>query len=297
SPEDLSPREEETLTSLENLFYYPYQWVFRYKLRLRKSSILSVIGDNTLKGNLAHRFFENLLQQDFYDWDKKDIYQWIDRQAPKLLRREGAVLLMYGREPERYDFISKIKYAALSLLSAIKSNNWKVLATEMDIAGDFEDIRLKGKADLVLQRGNDFFIVDLKWRGATRRENMIKSGDDLQLITYCHLLDAPLENVHTAYFIIENGKFIARNNLAIEEATAVMPYDDHRDIHRQIFDRMKKTYLWRRQQLDNGLVEVRTTDTVQDLEEAYEGELMHLLELPDKEAAFDDYRVLIGLVD
>ncbi|MEL6846623.1 MAG: hypothetical protein AAFP02_25740, partial [Bacteroidota bacterium] len=38
--EQLAANEEETFTSLDALFYYPYQWAFRYKSKLRKSSIL-----------------------------------------------------------------------------------------------------------------------------------------------------------------------------------------------------------------------------------------------------------------
>lgn len=298
NPDDLAPREGETLTSLENLFYYPYQWVFRHKLRLRKSSILSVIADNTLKGNLAHRFFERLLEEDgIQKWGKEKIYNWIDEEAPKLLRREGAVLLMYGREPEKFDFINKVKYAALSLVTAIQKNGWTVAETEQDLSGDFLDLPVRGKADLVLKRGEESLIIDLKWRGATFREGMLKNEEDLQLVMYAQLLPNDNNNLHTAYFIIENGKLIARNNLALEEATAVQPNENHVEINEQILDRMKKTYLWRRAQLDNGKIEVRTTLTIPDLELAYEGELMHVLEMKNKEAFFDDYGVLIGLVD
>ncbi|MFT4664406.1 MAG: ATP-dependent helicase/nuclease subunit B [Gammaproteobacteria bacterium] len=297
-PEDLAPRESETLTSLENLFYYPYQWVFRHKLRLRKSSILSVIADNTLKGNLAHRLFEKLLEEDgIQKWGKEKIYNWIDIEAPKRLRQEGAVLLMYGREPEKFDFINKVKYAALSLVTAIQKNGWTVVETEQDLNGEFLDLPVRGKADLVLKRGEESLIIDLKWRGATFREGMLKNEEDLQLVMYAQLLPNDNNNLHTAYFIIENGKLIARNNLAMEEATAVQPNENHVEINEQILDRMKKTYRWRRAQLDKGQIEVRTTQTIPDLELAYEGELMHVLEMKNKEAFFDDYGVLIGLVD
>ena len=71
----MRPNETETFTSLDALFYYPYQWVFKYKIRLRKSSILSVVKDNTLMGNLSHRFFEMLLREDFLNWGKNEVHQ------------------------------------------------------------------------------------------------------------------------------------------------------------------------------------------------------------------------------
>ncbi|MEM1220872.1 MAG: hypothetical protein AAGH79_18270, partial [Bacteroidota bacterium] len=56
-PEKLTERAQETFTSLQSLFYYPYQWLFKHQLKLRPSSILSVVKDQTLMGNLAHRLF------------------------------------------------------------------------------------------------------------------------------------------------------------------------------------------------------------------------------------------------
>ncbi|MEL6926551.1 MAG: PD-(D/E)XK nuclease family protein, partial [Bacteroidota bacterium] len=213
--EQLAANEEETFTSLDALFYYPYQWAFRYKSKLRKSSILSVVNDVTLMGNLAHRFFELLLgEEQLLRFEKQQVEQWIDDHTYGLLSREGAVLLMYGREPERLAFINKVKYAAWSLVSSIRNNGWQIVGSELPLAGKFMDMPIKAKADLVLQRGREQAVIDLKWRGAKRRENVIKNEEDLQLVMYSKLLTEDHSWAHTAYFIIEQGKLIARNNLA-----------------------------------------------------------------------------------
>ena len=167
-------RENETFTSIDSLFYYPYQWVFRHKVRLLKSSILSVVSDNTLLGNLAHRFIELLLKEDIQLYTKEKVEEWIDKRAPRLFSREAATLLMYGREPERLAFLNTIKYAAWSLVSSIQQNSWKVKGTEVDLAGNFVGIPMKGKADLVLERGEELCVVDLKWRGGNYRKQVIK---------------------------------------------------------------------------------------------------------------------------
>jgi len=295
----LEQREAESLTSLETLFYYPYQWVFRHKIKLRTSSILSIVGDNTLMGNLAHKFFEKMLKEpDVNTWTKDQIFGWIDKESTKLLAREGVVLLQYGREPDRVAFLNKVKFAALSLITAIQKNKWTVQSTEANLNGDFLDIGVKGKADLVLERGNETAIVDFKWRGANWRTNLIKNEEDLQLIMYSRLLGEDADWSHTAYFIIENGKLIARNNQAFDEANEVVPDDSHTQIAQIIWEKMEKTYQWRRKQLDEGKIEVRTSATLHDLEEAYQDEnLLHLLEMKDSEAFFDDYRVLINLIE
>ena len=290
-------RNYETFTSLDSLFYYPYQWVFRHKIKLHKSSILSIVRDTTLMGNLSHRFFELLFQEDITGWNKRQVEQWIDSKANQLLAKEGAVLLMYGREPERISFLNKIKYSSWSLVSMIQKNGWKVHGTEMDLQGKFQQIVIKGKADLVLKRGDEMLVIDLKWRGAGYRKSSIKNKEDLQLVMYSKLLTSDQTWAHTAYFILESGKAIARNALAIKEVEAVDPDSDHIEINQQVFERMENTYRWRFAQLEKGQIEVRTEQTKIDLEDAYEGEMMDLLEMKDGGAMFDDYRTLIDVLE
>jgi PD-(D/E)XK nuclease superfamily protein len=296
----------ETLTSLETLFYYPYQWVFRHKIKLNKSSILSVVKDNTLKGNLAHRIFEKLMKEDIYGMEKASLEKWIDAETAKLLTKEGAVLLMYGREPERVAFVNKLKFAAWSLITHISDNGWRVKQTEMSLEGRFppaeEGTEVRGIADLVLVRGDEMAVVDLKWRGAAYRSSVIRNEEDLQLVLYARLLNPGGRWPHTAYFIIENGKLVARNNLAFRDATPIAPGDDSAATNQRILDRMEATWRWRMAQLAEGKIEIRCRQTIPDIEDAYandgQGALMlEILEMKGDDALFDDYRTLINLLD
>lgn len=296
---DLADRDYETFTSLESLFYYPYQWVFKYKLKLIKSSILSIVADTTLMGNLAHRFFELLFKEDIHEWNKQQVETWIDEKAPRLFAREGAVLLMYGREPERQAFLNRIKYAAWSLVSMIQSNGWTVVKTEMSLQGAYAGKELRAKADLVLEKEGNYAVVDLKWRGAAYRQRIIRNHEDLQLVMYSKLLINDQTWANTAYFIIENGKMIARNNNAFKEAISVLPDNDNMEINHLVWERMSKTYDWRHAQLKEGKVEIRTESTLLDLEDAYaeDGDMFNRLEMKDKNASFDDYQTLINLIE
>ncbi|MCC6461744.1 MAG: PD-(D/E)XK nuclease family protein, partial [Saprospiraceae bacterium] len=181
APEHLEPSEYETPTNLESLFYYPHRWFFRQKLRLFPASLLRVTRDHTLLGSLAHRFFELLLKEDnCLEWDKPTVHDWIDQRALGLLEREGATLMLYGREPERNQFLHRVKHAAWSLLSLLRQDGWAVWATEFPLEGNFAGLPVRGKADLVLRRGeSEWAIVDLKWSGARRRREMIRNGEDL----------------------------------------------------------------------------------------------------------------------
>jgi ATP-dependent helicase/nuclease subunit B len=293
----LNAREHETLTSLESMFYYPYQWVFRHKAKLSKSAILSIVKDNTLKGNIAHRFFELALKEpDFHEWTREDLDDWIYARSERLFQREAATLMMYGFEPERIQLINKIKFALWTLLNYIRRNNWKVHKTEMDLQGHFNETPVKGKADIVLLRGGEYCVLDLKWSGHSYRERLIKNGEDLQLVLYSRLLIEDDSWAHTAYFIIDNARLIARNTLAFNDIKPLLPDVDAFQMNQNIYEKMQKTFAWRIEQIKNGKVEIRTEKTVKELEEVYGEELLDVLEMRQEDAKFDDYRTLIGLV-
>lgn len=292
----LADSEYETLTNLESLFYYPHRWFFRQKLRLFPSSLLSVTGDTTLLGSLSHRFFEKLLKENPAGLDRRAVQDWVEAEATHLLPREGATLLLYGREPERNAFLHRVKNAAWSFVSLLRNNGWEVAHTELDLEGDFGNIPVRGKADVVLRRDDEFAIVDLKWSGASRRKELIKNGEDLQLVLYAKLLPPPERWPHTAYFILEEGKMIARNAAAFKEATvAGNGGDDHAAVCEAIFQKMEKTFLWRMEQLRRGVLELRSRRTAAELEALYEGQLFDLLEMKTDDARWDDYRTLVEM--
>ena len=145
-------------------------------------------------------------------------------------------------------------------------------------------------------------ILDLKWRGAAMRERVIRNQEDRQLVLYSKLLTEDDSWAHTSYFIMENGKMIARNNLAFKNITVVSPDVDHTAVNQEILQKMEATYTWRMQQLAAGKVEIRCEQTCGDLEDIYyqtesSETINQLLEMKDGNAYFDDYRTLINLVE
>lgn len=306
---NIQQSETESFSSLNSLLYYPYQWVFRYQVKFKKSSMLSVVKDRVLKGNIAHNVFEglfNTIKASTDKWTKEQVLNWVEEYISTLLEREGAVLLMYGQEAERIGLTNKIKQAAWALVFAIQENGWTIVDTELPISGKVATQELKGVVDLVLKRkkGNDYekAIVDLKWGGATYRKDQLRNGEDLQLVIYSKLLEKHESWAHTAYFIIESGKIIARNNLAFDSAEVVAPDLDFREIHQTIWNRIEKTYQWRMDQIKEGAIEVRTELTEEELEVLIDestmdpSEFMDLLSMKRGNAKFDDYQVLINLV-
>ena len=296
-----SATEKIYFTALDALLYYPYQYVFKHHLRLKKSTILSISPDNTLKGKLAHRIFEGVLTTTDDISTVELFYAWIDRRLFTVLNQEGATLLLYGREPERAHFVQTVKRSAWVFCNALRRNNWTVLGTEYDLTGTFDDLEMGGRTDVVLQNtAGERCIIDLKWRGANYRSKTIANEKELQLVLYSKLLmqqeGKPNDWAHAAYYIIESEQFIARNTSAFSEA--IVPpkiVNDHHTAYNAIYKRMIDTYRWRSTQLQEGAVEVRTTETLAALDQAYidAAFLLELLELPSESAKFDDFGTLV----
>jgi ATP-dependent helicase/nuclease subunit B len=291
----LVPRDSESFTSLSSLLHYPYQWVFKHRLQLYKSSILSVVRDNQLMGNLAHRAFQWLFWEKKSRWTKEEIENWVDGNVGILLEREGAVLLLYGREPERAGFVRTLKRAAWALVNAIQLNGWKVEGTEVPVEGHFAGVPVKGFIDLVLYKDSgERAIVDLKWSGHKRYKDTLQNEQDLQLVLYSRLLGGSSGLwAHSAYFILSDCRLLARNGRAFSEAETLRDDEDHVQANQRIWDKMEATYAWRRSQLEEGKIEIRTDATVNDLETLDAEILLQLLELPKGSAKYDDYSALV----
>lgn len=310
-PGAIRERDPETPTALEDLLYYPHKWVFRHQLKLKGTPILSIAGENRLRGNLGHLFIERLLNQiksDNKPYTREMVGEWINDNWRKLLENEGAVLLEYGQEPERVQFVRTMHYAAWSLVHYLQENGWRIRGSEETLEGELEPMGgqpVKGRADLVLERARngraEVAIVDLKWRGKTTFKNLLRNAKDVQLCLYAEFAiqdkERPSDTVHTAYFVIRDALMIARNELAFANIETVSGPDDAVVVQRETLKKVRATYNWRWEQFHDGIVEVRCQDTLGELEDLYL-DLDHdaLLEPASEDARFDDYRSLIGLV-
>ncbi|MCH2043952.1 MAG: PD-(D/E)XK nuclease family protein [Saprospiraceae bacterium] len=308
----IQKREKESFSSLDQLFYYPYKWFFKHIAELNKSAILSVVKERTMLGNLAHTVFELLfeeIQEAGEPWNKQRVQAWVEQEVPPLFEREGAVLLMYGKEPERINFLNQLKRATWALVRAIHENKWKIKAIEHKLEGNFVDQAVTGILDLVLEREGpkgvqELAVVDLKWGGLSHRKELIKNQEDLQLVLYSNLLVATEGKNHlqrpwasTAFFIIDQAKLIARTNDAFQEAEAIDADAQVNEINHGILKRMQTTYAWRMAQVEEGKIEIRTEQTLEQLEEELNQlpmeQVLDMLEMKQENAHFDHYRILV----
>lgn len=294
---EIPERAVESYTSLESLFYYPYKYVFQYQLGLYRAKSLEIIGDKRLYGNLAHRLFEQLIENTDY-WYKEEfiIKQWIEESLPVLFEQEGATLLQYGKEPERSVLSRKLTQGVLKFVKTMKNDGWEPDSVETKLTGTFCDKPISGIVDLILKKGNDRAIIDLKWSGKSYRMDLLKNKEDLQLALYFSLLNqsGSFDNVYTAFYIIESGELISKNMRIANEGTSYFPIEDAKVTYAEILSKMSSTFHWRKEQLSRAHIEIRNKKNSKLLEEQY-GSLLQLLEMKSEDSMFDDFRALVNL--
>jgi hypothetical protein len=198
-------------------------------------------------------------------------------------------------ESERRAFINLMRQAAWALLSGIQNNGWKIVGSEINIEGFLGNQALKGKSDLILERGPEKAVVDLKFSGLDHYRNKIKNREDLQLLIYSRFASETEDWAHRAYFIINKAQLLAANNHAFKEAEVLLPEDDIRSSNNLSWEKLQQTYNWRSEQINAGQIELRTSKTIEFLEEYYSSEdMISKLELPRDSAKYDIYNVLLG---
>ena len=293
----LTKRSMESYSSLDNFFYSPYQWVFKYKARLFPGVLHEISDGNLLKGSLVHKLFENFFNihpHVFKDgMEKDDIDHWLNSAITTLITQEGAVLLQPGRMIEKERFITTAKHSLHQLIIQCRAARIQQIVMEEPQESIFFGGKLSGYIDAkVINDQGDEAVIDIKWGGDKYRQTSLKDNKHLQLITYAYLRQQTHPDrkwTPTAFFIIESGNLLAQNNFYFPNAYVVAP--DIQDNSAQIWQKMKTTYDWRRSQLDQGLIEmtISGTEPDDDSNAPEDG-----LDIPDTSDSFSDYGNICG---
>ncbi|MCP3850782.1 MAG: PD-(D/E)XK nuclease family protein [Gammaproteobacteria bacterium] len=294
----MGKRDKESFSSLELMFKSPYQWVLNYKAHLRSGGLTEIADGNLLKGTLIHHLYELFFQsneQVLTDGvlDKPAIESWFDHAFNELLHQEGLVLLQPGRGIEKARFEETAKRSLFALIEQLRAANVIEIEMEGKNEGLFFGGKLTGDIDVrVVNRDGIEAIVDIKWGGKSYREASLSKNEHLQLVIYSYLRGLKLKEQgwpSVAYFIIDESVMLSQDNSFFPNAWIVNKESD--ESIKQVWQRMKKTWQWRREQIDHGLIEVTVANTEPgtDSQPGADG-----LEIPDKSDFYNDYAALTG---
>jgi hypothetical protein len=181
-----------------------------------------------------------------------------------------------------------IQKAVITLADIVLKGKWQVYGTEVNREAE-EFAKISGKIDLILQRDQEFAVIDVKWGNGESRYREIKAGKDLQLQIYRKLLvEEQPSRLYSGYFIVTTAKLLTTDLELSEDAITL---DENAE---QVWQLMKESYYKRIEEIDEGRI-----DSGEQMEIPDDWNYDDLLELPierglKKANKFSDYKNLKG---
>jgi len=288
----LPHRDNESYSSLDKFINSPYQWVLDYHAKLRVGPLAQVQDEFRLKGLLTHSLYEKFFTQhpDIAAIDIKEIANWSQQYLDKLLAEEGATFLQSGHRSERERFTDQTVSALEELTRQLQASNIVAVRMEDWQKGTFTGGELSGSIDILAINSDDLeAVIDIKWAGYESRKKKWRAQDYLQLATYAHLRRQANGSYPTlAYFFIQDRKLLS-NNGDFFPISEVISNQDKLTLA-SYWNDIETTWKWRRQQLDNGSIEV----TVQGTEATEMSNPKDGLTIPEHSDTYNEYSTLTG---
>ena len=291
----LEKREMESYSSLDVFIKSPYQWVLKYKAKLKEGSYTALPTGNLLKGSLIHRLIEDFFAENkkWITMTDKDILQWLSKRVPLLLEQEGALLLVPGQNVEKETFIETSKRAMLALVSSLKGSGINKIDVESFGKCNFVGGEIGGFIDMLLtDKTKREIVLDVKWGKAKYRAKNLRDNMQLQLATYAFIRKKMTKSATwppQAFFVIENAQILAQTKNAFP--SAILCSSDNGETTKDLWSRVEETWKWRRNQMNKGMIEV----TIEGAEPDDASVLTeNCLLLEDHYNNFNDFAILTG---
>lgn len=243
-------------SSLQPLFFNPYQWLLRYPARLQASALLNMPNDFRLLGQLAHRAVERLYgHPGSLAWTTERVAHWFDENLDAIVDEEGAVLRMPGKRSELEGFRLRFRASLLRLHSHLQAAKVKRVESEKEFDAETALGLLHGSTDLLLSfDGSCEAVIDMKWAGTSKYRKVLEQGSHLQLAVYAFLQEQASKRwPAVGYYILREGDLLTPAENLFPDARVVSQPEG---ATAALWERARATWRWRREQIDKGTVEL-----------------------------------------
>ena len=265
--EHLQPRDVESYSSAEKFIYDPSAWVLQYKAGLKAGPVASLRlqADYRQEGTLLHRMLDLLLVAgNSINWQtclQPELDSWLEGVWPPLLEQEGANLLLPGKRADALGLLELGRQAIWELLFQLRQARVvEARANETLQPVSFAGGQISGIIDLLVRNQQDrIAVVDLKFGGRKVREKELQENRPLQLAIYGHVLrgQGQTDWHASAFFLLRRRRLIATAKTFFPEAKVVTSKFPPGELH-QCWTDFEQVWRWRRQQLDEGWIELTT---------------------------------------
>ena len=249
-----------SFSSLDQFFNNPFQWALNYPAQLKPSSLLDIPDDFRLLGNLAHRVVERLYRNlDALQWTNARVLAWFDQTVDRIVREEGAVLLMSGRRADLESFRLRFRRSLARLHAYLAAAGAAAVEPEKPLSGSTPLGTLRGSSDLLVSlRDGRRVIIDMKWAGNKKYREKLTEQTHTQLAIYARLVESNTNAwPAVAYFILRDPELLTTDDGVFPGVTPIRVQANATAL---LWDRITATWAWRRAQIEAGSLEFPMDD-------------------------------------
>lgn len=263
-PDHLSP------TIISTLIEYPFDYLMEYILGITNDERAQIRNIEATLGNVAHAVIERIFSpdenKDSIDAEEieKRLQKNYDSTYNSILQECGAVLLLSENKLKEKTLKRSLRVCLERLAAILINNSLRVTACERKVMSNMElgltnsgNDDLLGKMDMTLtgEEGKPV-VFDFKWTTSKKYyQSLLEDNRSVQLELYKWLLamEEKQSGVRVGYFIMPEGQLLSKE--AFEGDFCNMVGDGGAS---DIIDRLKRSVKYRKNQLDNGIVEMNS---------------------------------------
>lgn len=288
-------RQMESPTSVESLIQYPIDYVLQRLAHIEDNGQSDMANVNTTKGNVAHGVIEHLfykqgdVESGYPDAIRERIRQHFHETFDMIIQKKGAILLMPENIIERRQLEGQLLRCLYNLVDIMANNHLHVIACEMPLKGNTLGApneltpQMSGFADMILANEKGQHVVfDFKWtNGKNYYYQLLKNNESVQLAIYTELLSELTDESHvpTAYYLMPMGRLYTTNPFVGSYVERIKVDEDKTG---DIVYRIVNSYLYRRNEIQNGRIEMGEEEPLSLLDYFNETTSLHLLPLKSK---------------
>lgn len=199
----------ETATSLKRLLNCQLGWFAHDVLGVRAGRFADIPGPDQLFGNLAHEIARRLLTPGPPP-PLAGIRQAAAELFEELLPQMAALLQQPEHAGELAAARALVPAALESLVRLLHERGVEIVGAELDRRGRHGALALHGRIDLLVRRGSEVAVLDLKWTKSERRySDEIADGSAVQLAVYHALAAADGTAAPGGYFLLRQRRVVA----------------------------------------------------------------------------------------
>jgi len=231
APASLAPRGPLSATTIQALLGCPFRWALEHQAQLRPGRALDLPEGPRLLGTFAHALLQDMLlgegRLDLTRATPDDAAAWALAAFDERLGQEAAPLARIGSEVERDAARTLVGQAARALVHLLQVGGWRPTAAELEVAGTFAGLPVKGYVDLVLERAGQTALLDLKLSHGKYRRAELEAGNGIQIALYASMLRRGGDYPPAGFFILAEGDLLTVSPEAFPEATVVAGPSSH----------------------------------------------------------------------